>query len=57
MKLKFNSSYMVKHHCAEGRCTHPIYQNFILCRKHSELCKSGRNPTQCFYYNRSLDYK
>lgn len=53
----FNDSFQVKHHCAEERCHHPIYHNFLLCRKHSELIRSGHNPTECPYYSHTEDNK
>lgn len=45
--------------CASGRCTNPMrfpWSNFP-CHNFTYLIKFGLNPTNCFYYNQSMDRK
>lgn len=44
-------------HCAEGRCTHEIHKmpQCFICRKFLTLIKSGKNPTNCPWYDHTRD--
>lgn len=52
-----NYSEMPITHCAKGRCTNLIKCNFPICDRFRELVSTGKNPTNCYYYNPSRDYE
>lgn len=46
-------------HCAEGRCMKDIRKGFewASCIDFRRLVNSGKNPTNCPYYNHRIDRK
>ena len=53
-RIKFTE--MPIKHCAEGRCQHPIRSRGFVCAEFVKLCKGGKNPTNCVYYNHTQDF-
>ena len=44
-------------HCAEGRCTNEIKRmpQCTICRNFLKLVRSGKNPTNCPWYDHTKD--